>query len=445
MSAAITWSYDLLNTNEQLALSRLGLFADGFEIDAATAAIAGPDQAPGRGEGRIDPYDVPELVWSLASKSLVVKDPAAGATRYRLLQTIRSFAEREAERTGAALDVARCLASHYLDSFGPRLEWHAPEMLSHRAREVDNLRGLIPVLAQGDPALAQIVACVIVADARRTSYLVALAEGRSLLASLPEPGMERVALLNAVAFAADEAQRPEEASLLLAEAEGLAASVGVPPWLEGRLEQERGIVELLKGDPRRAREVALDGLERTRSPRGRAYLNELLMIAAVDLGDFEEARIAGEDALELAVGRGDIEAAAMLQSSLAEAAWRAGDRVGAATRQLESLRIGMQLGRGREIAFSLIVAARLAEASDELAYAVRLQSSADAMLDELGTSLYPEDMARRNELMETCLRRLGEQSFEEACRSGAALSVEAAAQAALGALLSTIEGGVQAG
>ncbi len=441
MAAAIAWSHDLLNANEQQAFCRLGIFADGFDLEAAAAAVAGPNQADESGSaGLIDPYDVPELVWALLSKSLVVKEPAGGATRYRMLETIRAYAGRELDRSGSMLDVGRCLAQFYLDTFGPHLDRQGPEMTSARAREADNLRALVPALATGDPELAQMVASSVVADARQTSYHAALAEGRSLLAMLPEPGLGRVALLDTVAFLAAEAQRSDEASELLAEAEEMAKTVGVPPWLEGRLEQERGIIELINGDPRRARELALAGLEQEPTERGRANLLELLMIAAIDLGDFEEARMAGEAALELATPRGSLEIIGMLQSSLAEAAWRAGDRVMAARWQLESLRIGMQTGRGREIAFALIIAARLAESSGELGSAVRLQSSADAMLAELGVSLYPEDRAQRDALMEACQQRLAQEEFASEVEGGAAMPVEQGVLAATLVLTSTIDG-----
>ena len=44
--------------------------------------------ATAEGEG------VPDLVWSLANKSLLYADSTAGATRYRFPETVRSFARR---------------------------------------------------------------------------------------------------------------------------------------------------------------------------------------------------------------------------------------------------------------------------------------------------------------------------------------------------------------
>ena len=56
-------------------------------------------------------FDVADLLGSLVDKSLVVAEPAGGALRYRLLETIRQFAaERLAEAGGD--EVAAVAAAH---------------------------------------------------------------------------------------------------------------------------------------------------------------------------------------------------------------------------------------------------------------------------------------------------------------------------------------------
>ena len=72
MRGLLDWSYDLLSGNERIAFKRLSVFPESFSLVAATAAAAGDG---------LDPYDVPELVWSLADKSLLAVEPAANATR----------------------------------------------------------------------------------------------------------------------------------------------------------------------------------------------------------------------------------------------------------------------------------------------------------------------------------------------------------------------------
>ena len=146
LDATIEWSCQLLHADEQLAFRRLGVFAAGFGLEAPSAAVAADD---------IDPYDVPELIWSLVSKSLVVKEPAAGSTRYRMLDTVRVFAQRQLAESGELANVALRLAGFFLDSYGPQLEKTDVQLLAQRSRDIDNVRPLIPIVAPHDEELAQ--------------------------------------------------------------------------------------------------------------------------------------------------------------------------------------------------------------------------------------------------------------------------------------------------
>ena len=78
MRALVDWSYDLLTPQEQLLFARLGVFAGGFGLDAATAVCGG--------EG-LDEIDIFDLLTSLTDKSLVVADTSGERERYRLLES----------------------------------------------------------------------------------------------------------------------------------------------------------------------------------------------------------------------------------------------------------------------------------------------------------------------------------------------------------------------
>ena len=94
--ATVDWSYSLLTASEQKLLRCLWVFVDGFQLDAAEAVCAGGD---------LDMLAVTDLVVSLVDKNLVVAEPADGALRYRLLETIRQFAaERLIESGGSEAD-----------------------------------------------------------------------------------------------------------------------------------------------------------------------------------------------------------------------------------------------------------------------------------------------------------------------------------------------------
>jgi predicted ATPase/class 3 adenylate cyclase len=89
LRATVDWSYSLLTEAERSLLCRLSVFADGFDLETGEAVGGAAD---------IDVFDVSDLLGSLVDKSLVLAEPAdpaagaAGALRYRLLETIRQFA-----------------------------------------------------------------------------------------------------------------------------------------------------------------------------------------------------------------------------------------------------------------------------------------------------------------------------------------------------------------
>ena len=89
LRAAIDWSYDLLAADEQRVLARLSVFAGGCSLEAAEAVCSGAG---------IDEVEVLDLLSALVARSLVVaEDAPSGERRYRLLETIRQYAEERVD------------------------------------------------------------------------------------------------------------------------------------------------------------------------------------------------------------------------------------------------------------------------------------------------------------------------------------------------------------
>jgi predicted ATPase/DNA-binding CsgD family transcriptional regulator len=86
LRAVLSWSYDLLDEEEQTLFRRLGVFVGAFDMDAA-AAVGG------------DRAGVADLLGRLVDKSLVVH-LRGRVSRWRLLETVRAFALAQMSAAG---------------------------------------------------------------------------------------------------------------------------------------------------------------------------------------------------------------------------------------------------------------------------------------------------------------------------------------------------------
>ncbi|WP_431822971.1 ATP-binding protein [Burkholderia sp. F1] len=120
LKAMLDWSYRLLDEPERVLLRSLGVFLEGFSLDAVCHVVGA------RGFSRAQALDA---LGGLVSKSLVIRDSADGATRYRLLAVTRAYAlqqlEDNGERKAASLAHARYFrvllteAPHGIDASRP--------------------------------------------------------------------------------------------------------------------------------------------------------------------------------------------------------------------------------------------------------------------------------------------------------------------------------------
>ncbi len=92
LAAALDWSFEMLTPDEQALLRRLAVFAGGSTLEAAEG-ICSEDAA----------LPVLDLLGSLVAKSLVTTEHAQrGGVRYRLLETVRLYAEEKLVDAGEA-------------------------------------------------------------------------------------------------------------------------------------------------------------------------------------------------------------------------------------------------------------------------------------------------------------------------------------------------------
>ncbi len=150
LQATVDWSFGLLTAAERSTLTRLSVFAGGFDLEAAEAVCGSED---------VDALDVLDLLGSLVAKSLVIADHSPDSVRYRMLETIRQYSAQELLRAEGDEEVLRIRdlhAAYYLtlaQAGAPALSGHGQRDWLHRFdTECDNLRVLFQHLAAEDRA-----------------------------------------------------------------------------------------------------------------------------------------------------------------------------------------------------------------------------------------------------------------------------------------------------
>lgn len=104
LRATLDWSYALLTDDERVALRRLAVFAGGCDLATAEAVCAGDGIARA---------NVLALLTQLVEKSLVQVEKRHGTARYRLLETVRQYAEERLETSNEAERIGQAHADWY--------------------------------------------------------------------------------------------------------------------------------------------------------------------------------------------------------------------------------------------------------------------------------------------------------------------------------------------
>ncbi len=428
LRSLIDWSYDLLSDTEKALLCRLSVFSGGWTLEAAEQVCAGEP---------VEEWEVLEVLTGLADKSLVTPEQREGATRYRLLETVRQYARDRLLESGDGEQwrdrhLACCL------SLGEEAEPHLrgaeqQAWLERLETEHDNLRAALDWSSQ-DPGNAE--AGLRLAGAVWRFWYVRghLGEGRERLAQ---------------ALEADRADTPAARAKALHGAGGLAWSQG--DYAAARELQEeslairrelgdrRGIASVLgnlgnvaqcQGDYAAARGLQEESLAIRRElgdRRGMAStLGNLAVVAAVQ-GDYAAARVLQEESLALFRELGDRGGIATALVNLGTVSQEQGDYAGARGRYEESLVLYRELGDRRGIVQTLEDLATLAAAGGLARRGARLWGAAERLREEIGAPLSPNDLRRQEQQVAAARTALSDDApFDAAWAEGRALTLEQA-------------------
>ncbi|WP_438289960.1 ATP-binding protein [Streptomyces sp. HUAS TT7] len=138
LRGAIGWSHELCTSAERLLWARLSVFNGGFAVEAAQQVCA---------DAELTPDAVPDVLRSLAAKSIVRCEEGGGQRRFRLLDTVREYGLDRLRELGEE-DALRERHLTYCLRLVRAAEhaWSGPRQLAWGARigrEHDNLRAAL--------------------------------------------------------------------------------------------------------------------------------------------------------------------------------------------------------------------------------------------------------------------------------------------------------------
>ena len=466
LRAAMDWSFDLLPEAEQTLLPRLSAFAGSFSLEAAEAVASG---------GPVERDEVVDLLARLVDKSLLMPEEGSTEARYRMLETIRDYAQ---ERLVEAGDASRVFDRHR-DWFVALVEqarpgfFAGPEQAAWLGRlsdDLDNLRAALRWTDE-DPNGASAELSLASGLWRFWEIRGHLAEGsswleRALARTGGEVSARRASGLTGVGVLA--AQRGDHAAALAAHEASLLLQreLGDPVAISAACNNAAAAaIEL--GNLERARELYLEGIGLTRAEgdlRGMAYtLLNLADLAARqesdaeaddlyaqsiqtfetfgDLwgmahatsrlamvsrrrGDLAAARRRLNDALAIYRRVGDRRAEARTLASLGDVTAQEGDHAGAASVYRESLALRSQMGDRAGIASMFERLAGVSEAEPERS--ARLLGMAAGLRESIGAPLSAAAMAELDQFMAGLQGTLGAEALQAAMAEGRRASLDAA-------------------
>ena len=425
LRAAMDWSFDLLSETERAILPRLSVFAGSFSLEAAESVTS---------DDPIDEHDVLDLLGRLVDRSLLVAEEGSEDARFRMLETIRNYAqERLAESGEAAGRFARHLGWYVdlVDRARPAFFSGPvqPEWVTRLAADHDNLRAALR-WAHEDPGGADAELSLASGLWRFWEVRGDLEEGSAWLErALARVGGEvsnrrAIALTGAGVLAAHRgdyarASAFHEASLMLHRELGNPLAIATAC-------NNLASVAIERSDLGRARELYSEAIELTRQGGDNLYAAYTLINLAdltSRMGDSAEADRLFAESIDLFEKLDDRWGVAHATTRLAQAARRRGDLETARIRFEEALATHRQAGDRHGEARALAHLADVAADSGE-------QASAE--------SLYRESLAMRTQLgdrigMATVIERLAGVSEDRPERAAALLGGAEAIREGIGA------------
>ena len=423
LEATVDWSYDLLTETERLLLARLSVFSGGWTLEAAEEVCSG---------GAIRDGDVLELLARLVDKSLVIVDDVSDRDRrYRLLETIRQYAQNRLVHSGDAAALTQAHFTCFL-TLARRAE---PKIvgadqvawLNLLDLEHDNLRTAIDA-GLADPARhpdALTLATSLWWFWTKRGYLT---EGRQRLERALEvaqqaPGdLQARALIGLVHLASFQGDA-EGTRTMTARALAAAREAG-DPWSEAYALAFSAVQEAERGEFAHSRQLGLEArvtAGRCPPPFGIQPLglsSRVLAYSALQAGDLDQAGETFEETIAFLREAGEVWALGIILSDLAALRVIQGRLGEAEACANEALAFCRSLRDRRGVGWCLQSLAMVDTAAGRAGRAAWLYGAADALLQSLGATGQVTFSRVQDRYLTLSRDAIGESAFREAYDAG---------------------------
>lgn len=426
LHAAMQWSYDLIEPEQQRMLRQLAVFAGGCTLEAALAVAQAADE-----------YDALMRLTALHDKSLLVVERGAGGSRprYRMLETVRQYAQHRLDEAGEA-DAARARhAEHYLalaESAAPHLR--GPQQVDWMARlreEQENLVAAITwCVGEQSPGDSEWGLRLTAATARywvfndiELGHRLALAAlGRDREGADSKARWETLQGLATMCMHrghADEGVRHARMALDVAQRLGAVewqamALTGIGACLERNGDEDAALAHF-----EQARDLA-------RAAGNATTLSYILNnVAGIEFGQgkLESAERGFRQALHLSRGQGDIHGTLIVLCNLVRVEVASGKHEDARACAIEAEAVLRSMGDSVMRLELLEVAAGLASSRGEHDIAARFWGAMRTRFGDAGYARPGVDQAQLDRLSANTREALGDAAFEAAEAAGRALDL----------------------
>lgn len=426
MRDTIAWSYDLLAPPDQMLLRQLSVFAGSWSLTAAEEVCGASEQ--------IGASNVLNGTRTLVENSLIIPmDDASGEARYRMLDTIREYAEEQLVAASESDELRRRHSAYYLrmaEQAEPALQDREQQVWYPRlSQEHENLRTALDwLLLTGEAELALRLAGALWRFWQRHGDI---REGRQwleqgLAAAAPSvPEQVKAKALWGASWLAYHQGDYTRSKALSAEHLALAQehhdALGMRNALTGL-----GMAALADGDYAEAVQALREALDACMPlgniwHRATSFLN--LGNATMLYGDLDEAAALFDEAMSLYRSRGDEVFVARAQQHLGYVALLRGAYPQAEALFTQSLQALSALGDQPGIADGLEAAAAICATVGKPQQAGRLIEAASVLRERIGVA----PLSYLSAIWQPCVARaeavLGEKDWQAARRQGRALSI----------------------